>query len=142
MSALNKTARFALVTRLVCSAFSRRHSRSFGKPAPFQKCIALLILALFGGFYAVPLLQAASTDPEAGLPACCRRNGNHHCASMGLSLKSIASDAPQFRAAPQHCPFYPQASTAPVVRFHASLVSSAAFFAQVVSHPAVQPQVR
>jgi hypothetical protein len=98
------------------------------------------MLVLFGAFYAAPLVQAASSDPETGLPACCRRNGKHHCAKMDQFLKSVDTRAPQFRSAPQHCPFYPHSKTATIVTSHIGLAPSVAIFAAVVSHPSVHPQ--
>ena len=54
-------------------------------------------------------LFAATADPEASLPACCRSHGKHHCAMMHWML--MASSGPSFTAPP--CPLYPTAA-APV----------------------------
>ncbi len=135
-----KTARPAFAKQLVRCFVTRGFSQPILKQFRLRKFIAVLMLAMIGGFYAAPLLQAASSDPDAGLPACCRRHGKHHCAMMDRYLKSIDSGTPQIRTTPQHCPFYPHSSSAPGVRYHAGLAPSAAIFAQVVSHPAVHPQ--
>jgi hypothetical protein len=135
-----KTVRTPFITQRVCSVFSRWHSKASFKRAKMQKLLAILMLAIIGGFYAAPLVQAASSDPDSGLPACCRRHGKHRCAMMDRYLKSSDSGTPQIRTTPQHCPFYPHSSNAPVVRYHARLAPSAGIFAQVVSHPAVRPQ--
>jgi hypothetical protein len=116
-------------------------SEAIRKPAIFKKkLIAGLMLALIGAFYAVPLIQAPSADPEASLPACCRRHGRHHCAMMDQMKKAVTSGQPQIGQTPQHCPLYPHSTTAPVVRYDPGLAPSAAFFANVISHPAVHPQ--
>jgi hypothetical protein len=73
-----------------------------------RRFTAILMLALLGAFYAVPLLHAATSDPESDLPACCRRHGKHHCAMMDRYLRLKASGKPAFSAPPEHCPFYPQ----------------------------------
>jgi hypothetical protein len=136
-----KTARPPFTMHRVCSAFARLY-KTYPKSVAVRKFLAILMVFVFGAFYAAPLLKAASNDPDAGLPACCRHNGKHHCAMMDEYLKPLDARTPQFRATPQHCPLYPHSTTAPVVRYHAGLMPSAAFLANIVSHPAVQPQVR
>jgi hypothetical protein len=51
---------------------------------------------------------------ESRLPACCRRNGKHHCAIMS---SPDAADGPTSISANNSCPFMPRtlASTAPSV---------------------------
>jgi hypothetical protein len=63
---------------------------------------AILLLALFSfsllspGFF--------GSDPDANLPACCRRDGKHHCS---LTLGSGASQSGRGFHANNKCPFYP-----------------------------------
>ena len=137
-----KTVRSLFATHPVCSALKFGRLRPSGKQARLRKFLATLMLVLFGGFYAAPLVQATSSDPESSLPACCRRHGHHHCATVDQVMMATSSSGPQIGQTPQHCPFYPHSTTAPVVRSHPGLAPSAAFFANIVSHPAVQPQVR
>jgi hypothetical protein len=137
-----KKVRPPFSTHSVRSIPSRERSNAFEKQARFQRFLAVLMLVLICCFYAAPLVQASSTDPEAGLPACCRRHGNHHCLMMGQRTQELASGTRQVSRVPQQCPFYPHSTTAPVVRLHAGLAPSATFFARVLSHPAIQPQVR
>ena len=134
--------RQSFAKHFVRSFFTRGYSQANPKQAKSRKFIAILMLALIGGFYAAPLLQAASSDPEAGLPVCCRRHGRHHCAMMGQRMEAVSTSQPQIGQIPQQCPLYPHSATAPAVRSHAGLAPSAAFFAQVVSHPAVLAQTR
>ncbi|MBZ5675662.1 MAG: hypothetical protein LAP61_15585 [Acidobacteriia bacterium] len=42
-----------------------------------RRALAVALLGLFS-FSLIPP-SAFASDPEAGLPACCRRNGKHHC---------------------------------------------------------------
>ena len=137
-----KKVRPPFSTHSVRSIPSREKSDAFEKQARLQKLLAMLMLVFVGALYAAPLVQAVSSDPESSLPACCRRHGNHHCAMMDQSTQELASGTRQVSQVPQHCPFYPHSSTAPVVRSHAGLAPSSAFFAQVLSQPAIQPQVR
>ncbi len=55
---------------------------------------------------------AASADPEASLPACCRRHGKHHCNMTAAMMATLAaSSGPALTTSP--CPLYPTAA-APV----------------------------
>jgi len=51
-------------------------------------------------------LAAALGDDDASLPACCRRNGAHHCSMASLRAAIIASGKP-IVTAPSTCPNYP-----------------------------------
>jgi hypothetical protein len=73
-----------------------------------RRILAITLLIAFG----FPLLApafAATADPEASLPPCCRSHGTHHCAMMHRML--VASNGPSFTPPP--CPFYPTPSTSP-----------------------------
>jgi len=57
-----------------------------------------------------PLIgPALFADPEADLPACCRRNGKHHCAMMNMDPDPPGS-GPTARAPVKRCPFFPKSS--------------------------------
>ena len=79
-----------------------------------RKLLAITLLALLGQPFVQPLLAWNATG-KASLPACCRRNGKHHCImSMAERLQLISRD-PQFRAPREKCP-YRQRSTALPIR--------------------------
>jgi hypothetical protein len=86
-----------------------------------RRFLAILLLAAFGLPTVAPLL-AQTQDPDRNLPACCRRNGAHHCA---LSIAAQAGNAPVVSA---RCPVFPQ---------HAAVatVTAAAFLA---THPSIK----
>jgi hypothetical protein len=69
-----------------------------------RRISAILLLALFSfsliGF-------AFQSDPDANLPACCRRSGNHHC-SLASHRKSFGVG---FNANAQ-CPLFPSFAVA------------------------------
>src|SRR5580704_1904473 len=69
-----------------------------------RRILAIALLIAFGSPLAVPLF-ASTTDSQSTLPACCRRNGAHHCTGMVVS----AANGPAFQAPP--CPNYPQPAT-------------------------------
>jgi hypothetical protein len=71
---------------------------------PMRRLLAITLLLAFGSPLFVPLF-AATADPDASLPACCRRHGTHHC-TMRMAA-SAADTTPAFNAPP--CPLYPTA---------------------------------
>lgn len=83
-----------------------------------------LILLLFLG----PLAEVLPVSQDALLPACCRRNGTHHCAmSMASAMQMTASGAnagPSFNA-PLACPFFPRVAAALLPTIHAILAEAA-----------------
>jgi hypothetical protein len=74
-----------------------------------RKLLSLLLLAVFSLPLLLPALALAQ-GPESNLPACCRRNGAHHCSmsaeEMQRLLNGIKASAPR-----PHCPNYPVAIT-------------------------------
>jgi hypothetical protein len=74
-----------------------------------RRILAIALLIAFG-FPLVAPVYAATADPEASLPPCCRSHGKHHCAMMHMMLLAALSH-PAFQAPP--CPFYPSTATMP-----------------------------
>jgi hypothetical protein len=66
-----------------------------------RRLLAIALLGLFS-FSLIPPRVFAS-DPEAGLPSCCRRNGKHHCL---IAIDGSAS-GPSLQAS--RCSFFPGA---------------------------------
>jgi hypothetical protein len=105
-----------------------------------RKLLAITLLALLG----LPLIQpllALTRNSEANLPACCRRNGQHHCVMSMAERGPSASRTPQFQAPPETCPYLP-VSTA-IVQGNAFVVPIArAIFAELIAHPAITAQTK
>jgi len=81
-----------------------------------RRAFAAVLVLVFSLPLIVPAL--ASNPDEANLPACCRRDGKHHCAmNMGMSVPS------RYRVVSEKCPFSPFAHT-PLVQPHAYGVMS------------------
>jgi hypothetical protein len=99
--------------------------------------------ALFLVIVAPSLLPLAVPGPESALPACCRRDGKHHCAMLGQlhGHRQKQSAEATFRTAPDLCPYRstlysrtgPHAIGVPI---------NSAYYAGAVSHPAVTIAVR
>jgi hypothetical protein len=65
-----------------------------------------ILLILFFGFG--PLSAALGGTEDASLPACCRRNGAHHCAmSMETTAEAVQRGSTPIVSAPLTCPYYP-----------------------------------
>ncbi|HLY20137.1 MAG TPA: hypothetical protein VKR61_23075 [Bryobacteraceae bacterium] len=63
---------------------------------------ALLLLSAFSLALIGPVFSA---DADADLPACCRRDGKHHCAMM--TAEPVSSGV-TVKAAAAKCPFFPK----------------------------------
>jgi hypothetical protein len=101
-----------------------------------RRVLAISLLLLFSLPLISPLFALAA-NPGDKLPACCRRNGVHHCAIR--MLRGEQSQGEQFTARQEKCPAYPRA-VSPVQRNDLSPQSSAQLFAGIVVHPAGKAQ--
>jgi hypothetical protein len=105
-------------------------------PKPVRRACAILLLA----FFSFPLISPeAFADSDSELPACCRRGGKHHCATMAEAHQQQPASAPAVRAVRQ-CANFPKADTVRAFSNTVLLSAAQAFFASVASHPVVQPQ--
>ncbi|WP_446742546.1 DUF2946 family protein [Silvibacterium acidisoli] len=100
-----------------------------------RKLFAIALLALLGLPFAAPLL-AATTMSASTLPACCRRDGRHHCMAM---MTEAGSATVSVRAPRESCPYCPAQAAVPHLP-HFGLAASQAIFASVVNHPSVHAQ--
>jgi hypothetical protein len=76
----------------------------------------LLALILCAG----PVAAAFPATDDLRLPACCRRNGAHHCSMAWLG--EMQSSVPSLRA-PATCPAYRNALLAILTPVHASAIT-------------------
>jgi len=88
-------------------------------------------------FFTLPLVSSVfgTAMAEGTVPACCRRDGKHHCAMPSEGL-SEGSGARAFRS---KCPYTP--GVPPVLVLPSfTPATSVAIFAGIIRHPAVSPQ--
>ena len=97
---------------------------------PMRRASAMLLLALFGFSLVSPYAFALSVDSK--LPACCRRDGKHHCATM--ATESESSSGPDLRAG--RCSFFPTGVGVPASRTVALAGISQSGSEQLVRHGA------
>lgn len=91
---------------------------------PFQMR-RLLSISLILVWVLAPLAVQFQADDDVRLPACCRRNGAHHCAESMNKLSvavAIASGVPIFTA-PSTCPEYPGTAPMNIAAQHAVAAS-------------------
>ncbi len=85
-----------------------------------RRLVATLLLAIFG----LPVLLsslATGQGTEAGLPACCRRTGQHHCA-MSMGQHSAADNATANHAWKEQVAQCPYCPACPALGTHVDLL--------------------
>jgi hypothetical protein len=103
-----------------------------------RRLLSLALLATFLlplGMSAVALAQG----PESNLPACCRRNGAHHCMMSDQQMAALLNGT-NFTVVHSKCPAYPRA-VAPVHHEHYLFTAASTPFATLYAHPAKVWQV-
>jgi len=99
-----------------------------------KRLFSLFLALLIGLAPALSALPAGAltrvwkaADDESNLPACCRRNGKHHCHMSADQMRAmLASSSTQtILTAPSCCPCYPQ-NQATSVSQSAAVVSPSA----------------
>lgn len=99
-----------------------------------RKLLAITLLAFFGLPFASSLL-ALTPRGESNLPACCRKNGKHHCMMSMAERRSSMGDSPVFSAPLDKCPYAPAAFLGSTHWTMSGVPSRQIFFADLVSHP-------
>jgi hypothetical protein len=104
-----------------------------------RRILSITLLLLVSLPLISPLLALAA-GPGANLPACCRRNGAHHCMLKMQAAETLGSGV-RLSAIPQRCPAYPAVVT-PVKHGDLSFDAISLIFAEIVSHPSVKSQTQ
>jgi hypothetical protein len=104
-----------------------------------RRLLSLALLLVFSLPLISPVL-ALSDGSDLNLPACCRRNGAHHCAGRTQPKASRASGA-RLSSIPQRCPGYP-AVLAQIRHGDLSFQTTSFIFAEIVGHPALKLQTQ
>jgi hypothetical protein len=84
-----------------------------------RRGFSILLILVFG---LGPLSATLQASEDASLPACCRRNGAHHCAMAAQVAAMGGHSSPDPRPAftvPLTCPYYPGARPLLVTAVHA-----------------------
>jgi hypothetical protein len=91
---------------------------------------AILLVAIFGVSLVGPALVA---DGSTNVPACCRRDGKHHCAKTDLPGAGSAVVAPR-------CAEFPDAAAFPLHFDNALPRGSQLVFGVILQYPAIAAQ--
>ena len=103
-----------------------------------RRLLAFSLLLLFNLPLVSPLFALAANS-DANLPACCRRNGIHHC-NMKMQPEAASND-PAFASIPAKCPAYPRQAT--LVRItHAQVQAGAFAFAVPSAAASIKPHAQ
>jgi len=103
-----------------------------------RRLLAISLLVVLGLSFVSPLL-ALGTKTGSDVPACCRRNGRHHCMSGSAGQASLTQYAsPSFNGSPEKCPYFPRSIA--VVHGAFSVPTAQAVYAGLIAHPAVAAQ--
>ncbi len=101
-----------------------------------RRFLSIVLLAVFCLPFLSPLL-AQGAEGEAGLPACCRKHGTHHCMmDVGTQAQQtrLAQQQPAFKAPAEKCPYCPGT----IVSVHGDVYAAPtaeASFVSLASHP-------
>ena len=97
-------------------------------------------ILLVGTFSFSLLGPAWFVDADSNLPACCRRDGKHHCAMMDKADPGEAPSGAAMKLWGARCPCFATACTFPPDFQTALPGASPLAFAWVLQHPVVQAQ--
>ena len=88
-------------------------------------------MVLFSWMLIAPLF---ASNADANLPACCRRNGKHHC--MMRMMEDSTDSKLRFTTVQEKCPYTPAQAVAPRIQTP-TREQSQLFFAEIKAHPAL-----
>lgn len=100
------------------------------------RIIAIAVLSLFACDLALPALLS---NPETTLPACCRRDGKHHCAMMQMLEQQERDAGLSLRTATRKCPLFPKSTPAFFID-QTTPAREASFAGAIVGHPVNKAQ--
>jgi hypothetical protein len=105
-----------------------------------RRLLAIALLSCFCLPLLTPLLEmTASAEVQSHLPACCRRNGAHHCGMTPEQAEALLHGQ-HFTNIHSQCPLFPHA-LASFDHHDLALHSAQAIFAALVSHPTARRQI-
>jgi hypothetical protein len=67
--------------------------------------LAALLVSVFSFSLIGPALFASA---DSSVPACCRRDGKHHCAMSGMDQDAAPLSGPAMAASSAKCPYFPK----------------------------------
>jgi hypothetical protein len=114
----------------------RRHNASIKE---LRRLLAISLLALLCLPFASAIFAPTALN-SSSLPACCRRDGTHHCMTDAMERRDQPSSNAHIHAPVEKCPYCPVA----VATIHGAThfpPAARSIFAALVNHPAHTAQV-
>lgn len=115
------------------------HSSLLRYNGTVRRLLSITLLLLFSLPLISPVLALAASS-DANLPACCRRNGAHHC-FMKIHHAESSGQRTSVSAIPRTCPAYPAIVTS-VRHGELAFYTASLIVAEIVSHPSVKAQTQ
>ena len=110
-----------------------------------RRLTAIPVLFLLLSSWGAPILFALTGHSANNLPACCRRNGKHHCLMSMAERRQLLGHNRQFDPPAEKCPYAPLAVAAVHTEFFAVPASPSvltAFHANAVTFAQTQSLLR
>ena len=105
-----------------------------------RRLLAIAVL-LFIGLPMISPLFALASSSDANVPACCRRDGKHHCMLRSMGMDGSTAPGTNFGVMMERCPVYPKAL--PVATQHPfALEAASGVVTGLFAHPASLPQTQ
>jgi hypothetical protein len=98
-----------------------------------RRASAISLLCAIAFAFLAPFLA----DPDSNLPACCRKNGAHHCSDMG----QMDTDT-SFHSVRDRCPSFPTTAAAPATGAIAFIHPSESIAISLVANSAIPIQTK
>jgi hypothetical protein len=105
-----------------------------------RRLFSILLLAGLGLLVVSPLFALGTTEASR-LPACCRRDGKHHCVASMADRGNLTQHGTQFGVPAEKCPYCPSA-LAVTHKELLALPTGDAIFASLVGHPSGVAQTK
>jgi hypothetical protein len=112
---------------------SCEYIRFNGSIRSVRRLLSILLLAVFGLPVVSPLFALSATEVTR-LPACCRRDGKHHCVASAAERSNSMLRETQFGGPSEKCPCCPLAVAAKHNELLALPIADAVF-ASLGGHP-------
>lgn len=93
-----------------------------------RRALSILMLVLLGLPTWAALLPGGE---ELRLPACCRRNGLHHCAMAAQAIAADSGEPGAFLTGPTHCPAFPRGASIRTIVAQLHLQAAAGSYGEV-----------
>ena len=103
-----------------------------------QRICAVLLLAILSSSLITPLLSA--TTPASTIPACCRKDGKHHCSMANMKQQHDEAAVAPVKFTTGKCSQFPNTGAVPIAYNADAPPAALVFYAAIVSHPTAHAQ--